>query len=146
MAEPPTIRRARDSDIDACADILNHWIDSRDWMPRIHTVQEVREFYRDFVYTTRDLYVAGDPPLGFMALDRDDAYVTALYVAEPGRGLGKRFLDFAKTGRNVLRLWTFQANTAAQAFYRREGFKEERRTDGDNEEGLPDILLRWEAA
>ena len=140
------IRRAVPKDTDACADILNAWIDAREWMPRIHSAQAVRDFYRDFVYAKRELYVAGDPPVGFMALDRDDDYVTALYVAVPGQGLGKRFLDFAKRGRDVLRLWTFQANEAAQRFYRREGFEEERRTDGDNEEGLPDILFRWAAA
>ncbi len=144
--EGPVIRRAEARDTDACADILNDWIDGRAWMPRVHSVQAVRDFYRDFVFVKRDLYVAGDRPVGFMALDRDEDYVTALYVAAPGKGLGKRFLDFAKSGRDVLRLWTFQANLAAQRFYRREGFMEERRTDGDNEEGLPDILFRWEAA
>lgn len=41
-------------------------------------------------------------------------------------------------------LWTFVANTGAQSFYRREGFAEMRRTDGDNEEHLPDILYRWQ--
>ncbi len=146
MNELPDIRPARVEDTDACADILNDWIDGRDWMPRVHTPQAVRDFYRDFVFPRRDLYVAGEPPVGFMALDRDEDFVTALYVAEPGRGLGKRFLDFAKAGRAVLRLWTFQANLAAQAFYKREGFVEERRTDGENEEALPDVLLRWEAA
>ncbi|ABD55619.1 GNAT family N-acetyltransferase [Jannaschia sp. CCS1] len=146
MTDTLSIRLARETDTDACADILNEWIDARDWMPRIHTQQAVRDFYRDYVFPQRDLYVVGDPPVGFMALDPDDDCVTALYLAQTGRGLGKRFLEFAKTGRRVLRLWTFQANTRARAFYQREGFREERRTDGDNEEGLPDILLRWDAA
>lgn len=149
MTDAPTLRPALATDTDACADILNTWIDTRDWMPRVHTPQAVRDFYRDFVFPRRDLFVADDQPRGliqgFMALDRDDAFVTALYVAQPGRGLGKRFLDLAKSGRETLRLWTFQANVRARAFYAREGFVEERRTDGDNEEGLPDVLLRWGA-
>ncbi|MEJ6395262.1 GNAT family N-acetyltransferase [Gymnodinialimonas sp. 2305UL16-5] len=147
MTEVP-IRRAVSADTDACADILNDWIDSRDWMPRIHSPQSVRAHYRDEVFAKRDLYVAGDPPEGFMALDRDAALITALYLARSarGRGLGKRFLDLAKAGRDRLDLWTFVANRPAQAFYRREGFTEIRRSDGDNEEGLPDILFRWEAA
>ncbi len=79
-----------------------------------------------------------------MAMDEAEGVVTALYVAVPGQGIGKAFLDFAKTGRDSLELWTFVANTDARRFYRREGFTEIRQTEGDNEEGLPDILLRWE--
>ena len=140
------IRQAERRDMGACADILNDWIDGRDWMPRVHTMEEVRDFYSGWMWENRDIYVAGDPPVGFMATDRHEEFVTALYVATPGEGLGKRFIDLAKAGRDELRVWTFQANTRAQDFYRREGFVEERRTDGDNEERLPDILFRWEAA
>ena len=99
--------------------------------------------YRDDVLPKRDLYVLGAPVAGFIALDRAAPFVTALYTRAPGQGIGKRLLDFAKAGRDLLQLWTFQANTGARAFYAREGFVEERRTQGDNEEGLPDLLLRW---
>jgi putative acetyltransferase len=57
-----------------------------------------------------------------------------------GRGEGSaRRLDHAKVGRDRLSLWTFQANERA----RREGFAEVRMTEGDNKEGLPDVLLEW---
>jgi putative acetyltransferase len=46
-------------------------------------------------------------------------------------------------GRDRLSLWTFQANEGARRFYAREGFAEVRMTEGDNEEGLPDVLLEW---
>ena len=50
----------------------------------------------------------------------------------------------AKAGRDRLELWTFQANTRAIAFYRREGFVEAARTDGSgNDEKLPDLRLVW---
>ncbi len=52
-------------------------------------------------------------------------------------------MDFAKGGRGRLKLWTFQANEDARRFYIREGFREVRMTDGDNEEGLPDVMLEW---
>ena len=42
-------------------------------------------------------------------------------------------------------LWTFVANAPARRFYAREGFVEVRRTGGENEEGLPDVLLKWRA-
>ena len=53
-------------------------------------------------------------------------------------------LDVAKAERpEGLTLWAFVANEGALRFYAREGFVEVARTDGDNEEGLPDVMLRW---
>ena len=61
-----------------------------------------------------------------------------------GPGLGTRLLDRAKAERpDGLDLWTFQANTGARRFYERHGFVEVARTDGDNEEGAPDVRLAW---
>lgn len=137
-------RLGQPEDATACAAILNAWIDERDWMPRVHTHEEVESFYQDFVFVKREVWVVGEPLAGFMALDGDADMVTALYVGTPGRGLGKRLLDHAKQDRQSLELWTFVANDGARRFYRREGFVEVRETDGDNEEGLPDVLLRWE--
>lgn len=140
------LRTGLPKDAAACAAILNDWIDTRDWMPRVHTRADVEAFYRDFVFQRRAVWVAGDPVVGFMAMDIETAMITALYVARPGRGLGKAFVDHAKAGHAHLELWTFQANDGARRFYRREGFQEVRQTEGDNEEGLPDVLLRWERA
>ncbi|MEQ8482419.1 MAG: GNAT family N-acetyltransferase [Hoeflea sp.] len=110
----------------------------------MHSREDVLAFYRDFVFKRRQVWVAGDPVLGFMALDPDSDMVTALYVATPGMGMGRALLNHAKTGRDSLSLWTFVANEGARRFYAREGFLEVRRTEGDNEEGLPDVLLQWE--
>ena len=140
----PAIRRGRTEDARACADILNAWIDDRDWMPRVHSHEAVRAFYNDFVFVERQVWVAGEPIQGFLAMEAAADHVTALYVATPGQGIGKALLDHAKGGRASLELHTFQDNTGARAFYAREGFREVSFTDGDNEEGLPDVLLRWE--
>ncbi|MEM9550036.1 MAG: hypothetical protein AAGA05_02605, partial [Pseudomonadota bacterium] len=84
-----TLRRAAPEDVEACANILNDWIDARDWMPRVHTPDDVLRFYRDFVFQKRTVWVIGDPVLGFMACDETANMVTALYVARTGAGLGK---------------------------------------------------------
>ncbi len=144
MTGGPQIRRSVPEDAVACAAILNDWIDDRDWMPRVHSREEVEAFYRDFVLQRREVWVAGDPVAGFIGLNRETDEVTTLYVAEPGRGVGKALLDHAKAGRQALELWTFVANEGARRFYAREGFVEIRETPGDNEEGLPDVLLRWD--
>ncbi len=146
LSASPDIRRAVPEDAVACAAIINAWIDSRDWMPRVHTPDEVEAFYRDFVFQKREVWVSGEPVLGYMTLDPEAGEVKALYTATPGQGRGKALLDHAKVGREALELWTFVANDGARRFYAREGFEEIKETDGDNEEGLPDVLLRWDRA
>ncbi|MEM9250441.1 MAG: GNAT family N-acetyltransferase [Pseudomonadota bacterium] len=138
------VRQAVPEDADACAAILNDWIDRTDWMPRVHTHADVARYYRDVLFTEQSVWVEGRPVAGFLALEPQTAYVTALYVATPGQGIGRALLDRAKSERRTLSLWTFVANIPARRFYARAGFHEVRRTAGDNEEQLPDILLRWE--
>ncbi|MGR3468408.1 MAG: GNAT family N-acetyltransferase [Shimia sp.] len=140
------IRPARARDAGACAAILNAWIDAASWMPRCHPHADVRRHYREDVLPSREVWVLDDGGvIGFAALS-SDGFVTALYVARPGEGYGARLLDRVKEGRDTLKLWTFVANEGAQRFYLRQGFREVRRTEGDNEEGLPDILYHWERA
>lgn len=140
-----SIRPGRPEDADICADIFNAWVDAQDWMPRVHSKKGVRAFYRTVVFAEWHVWVAGDPISGFLAMDQSEEMVMALFVATPGQGIGKALLDHAKAGRDRLRLLTFVANTGARRFYAREGFVEVSRTPGDNEEGLPDVMLRWEA-
>jgi GNAT superfamily N-acetyltransferase len=143
---PVVCRPARREDMSACAAIVNRWIDDTHWMPRIHYHGDVQRYYRT-VFAERDVNIAEyeGKMAAFMALS-EDHYVTALYVERRmrGKGCGKALLDLAKEKHpDGLKLWTFQANQGARRFYLREGFREVRRTNGDNEEGLPDILLEW---
>jgi GNAT superfamily N-acetyltransferase len=143
------LRAARTQDMAACAAILNDWIDETEWMPRIHAHQDVVHHYKSVVASERSVFVvASDNRIaGFMALGSDHV-VTALYVDHAYRrqGVGRLLLDCAKRHcRSDVSLWTFQKNDAAQKFYTHEGFVEINRTDGDNEEGLPDILMEWRA-
>jgi GNAT superfamily N-acetyltransferase len=142
------IRAARLRDMAACADIINAWIDATAWMPRIHSRRAVADYYRDIVFTTLEVFVAetDERIVGLIALSPDNS-VSALYVHHDFRGkaIGKALLDHAKQkSTGPIQLWTFAANRGAQAFYLRERFREIRRTDGDNEEKLPDILYRFE--
>jgi GNAT superfamily N-acetyltransferase len=133
------IRRAEPGDAETCGDILNAWIDDRDWMPRVHTAEDVRAFYRDFVLPNRQLWVTGDPVDGFLRCRGRDGHRALRRAA--GAGDGQASSGFREGGARLT--LSFQANTRARAFYAREGFREVRMTDGDNEEGLPDVLLEW---
>lgn len=137
------LRPASPEDAHGCAKILSDWIAETPWFPDLHSRAEDVVFVQSKIEGA-EAFVLADPAIkGFVVRDGD--YVACLYVAGParGQGLGTRLLDRAKAGAGALRLWTFQANWRAQAFYRRQGFSEGRRTDGDNEEGLPDVEFLW---
>lgn len=144
------VRNATRADMAACGKILNDWIDETPWMPRIHSQEDVVRYHCDFVYENRDVLVAESKSRevqGFAATS-SDATLTGFYLAPEARskGLGRCILNCIKQKNPAgLSLWTFVANTGAQNFYTREGFTEVRRTKGDNEENLPDILFRWKA-
>jgi GNAT superfamily N-acetyltransferase len=142
------IRAAKLRDMSECAEIVNAWIDSTEWMPRVHPREEVADYYRDTAFTKLEVFVveSDDRIAGMIALSPENM-VSALYVHRDyrGKGIGKMLLDRAKReATGAVELWTFAINRGAQAFYEREGFTEVRRTDGDNEEKLPDILYRWQ--
>jgi GNAT superfamily N-acetyltransferase len=139
------IRPASPADAPTCAAIVNSWIDATPWMPRVHTPEDVAAFYRDCVLPARRVWTWNGPAAGFLALDEAEGCVTALYLAPEarGRGVGRALLGAAQAGRDALHLWTFEANHGARRFYEANGFHVEARTDGDNEEGLPDIRYGW---
>jgi GNAT superfamily N-acetyltransferase len=142
------LRPARPEDAAACASIFNAWVDATDWMPRVHPPEDVERHFRETVLPTRAVTVAErGGVLGFIAVG--DGQVEGLYLAPEarGRGVGTALVDRAKAAWPAgLALWAFAANAPARRFYARRGFIELRRTDGDNEEGLPDVLLCWPGA
>jgi ribosomal protein S18 acetylase RimI-like enzyme len=149
MSQQVAIRKARSQDMPACAAIYNDWVDEAEWLPRIQSHDDVVQFYKDVVYPQRRTLVAGTAAVvtGFATLS-EDGYVAALYVRPKYRrlGIGSLLMRNAKEELgDVVKLYCFQANIAALNFYDNHGFKEINRTDGDNEEKLPDILLEWQA-
>lgn len=142
------LRPARSTDAGKTGAILSEFIDTTDWMPRIHTRAEDIGFCGRMI-DAGDVTVAevDGAVWGFLAMR--DADLNCLYVAgqAQGQGVGKALLDHAKDGSETLELWTFQANSGARRFYAREGFAEVELTDGaGNDEKLPDVRLVWERA
>jgi GNAT superfamily N-acetyltransferase len=143
-----TLRRGTAADADAVADL---YVRARhaavDIPATVHTDDAIRRWIAARVVPHTELWVAEDEAgvlVGLLVLHED--WLDQLYV-EPtltGRGIGAELLRLAKRERpGGLRLWTFASNAPAQRFYERHGFVATDRTDGDNEEGAPDILYIW---
>jgi GNAT superfamily N-acetyltransferase len=148
IAHLPSIRRAAVADARACADIqIAAMRTSMPWLPDIHTDEETRAWMRDVVFATREVWVAEESGLvdAFVAIEND--VVGNLYVRPDAqrRGLGSALLDVVKRERpHGFRLWVFQKNAAARAFYESRGLVCVETTDGRaNEEREPDALYAW---
>ncbi|MGO9557729.1 MAG: N-acetyltransferase family protein [Acidimicrobiales bacterium] len=151
MAADVTFRRAVVDESGAIADM---WLRSRaasvPAIPQpVHTDDDVRRYFAEVLVPTRETWVAeaaAGEIVGVLVLH--DTSVDQLYIdpAWTGRGIGSRFVQIAKERRpEGLDLWAFQANVGALRFYGRHGFVEVDRTDGDNEEGAPDVRYSWRA-
>ncbi len=143
---PTTIRRATAADAEALADLF--WRSreaNRATIPMVvHPRPTVVPFLRHVVASDEVWVADRGVPVAFLALG--NGVLEHLYVA-PGRtgeGTGSRLLELAKERRpDGLTLWTFVTNEGARRFYERHGFVVVGGTEGENEEGAPDLLLRW---
>ncbi len=142
------IRQALAADAQSVADI---YLAARETaLPSVkwaHDGPQVRSWITETLIPAVGVHVAvlGDALLGFIAIQND--WVAQLYIHPDHwrRGAGTALMDFAKSMHpGGLRLWCFQYNKPAQAFYESHGFVAVDFTDGHgNEEHEPDILYAW---
>ncbi|WP_425038216.1 N-acetyltransferase family protein [Primorskyibacter sp. S187A] len=141
-----TLRDARSTDAGRVGAILSAFIDETEWMPRLHSRAEDISFAGSMI--ERGWVRVAETAVGLAGfIARDATEVNALYVAPEGQrqGTGTALLQDAMDASETLELWTFVLNTPARRFYAKHGFAELSRGDGStNEEGLPDIRLRWQ--
>lgn len=140
------LRPANPLDAGRVGAILSAWIDETPWMPRVHTRAEDIAF-ADMMVDRGWVTVSetAEDVLGFIARDGDDIHALYIDPEARGQGIGSALLASAMEHEDQLTLWTFQANTRAQAFYERHGFAPVEHTDGSgNDEGLPDIRYHWQ--
>ena len=145
-----SIRPATAADAEPIADVFLASFRATYDFPLAHTDDEVRGWIRDVVIPGGGTWVAevGRAVVGMMVVRPGE--LDQLYIAPDrlGQGIGRALLDHAKArAPEGLRLYTFQANERARRFYERNGFVEDRRGDGsDNEEHQPDVRYVWRPA
>ena len=116
------------------------------FLPDIFTDEQDLAFFRDQLLANAETWVWDEDGTicGYVAFK--PGWVEHLFVHpdHQGRGLGPALLDKAMENRTERRLWTFQKNARARAFYEKRGFEIEIETDGStNMEKEPDVLYVW---
>lgn len=130
------------TDASAIASVFTRSRQLLPFLPKLHTADEHRVFWRDHVLPQKQVTVAflGDRIVGVLAAD--DLFVDHLYVdpSRVGQGVGTALLRDIQACRDQLQLWCFAQNIGARRFYERHGFVGVEMTDGSgNEEKCPDI-------
>jgi len=134
-------RKGSIDDAPRCSEILNKWIETTKWMPRLFSENELLKMIEEAI-PFREFWVIGNPASAYVSFNSDLSQVEALYSDEPGRGFGKMLLDKVKEGREYIQLWSHSANESAHRFYHREGFKVAAyKENGDD--GIPEIQFKW---
>ena len=151
---PVRLRSAQPADAPAVAQVL---IDSRaalmPYAPSAHGDADVHGWVAGTLLpgTTVTLAEVEGAIAGVLATARraDGADWIEQLMVRPehgGAGAGAALLAHAlATTARPLRLWTFQPNLHARACYERHGFVAVKFTDGDNEEGVPDVMYELPA-
>ena len=126
-----------------CAEIVNKWVETTKWMPRLYSKNELLKMIEETI-PLREIWVVGNPASAYVSFNKELSQVVALYSDKPGKGFGKVLLDKVKEGGKYIQLWSHSANESAHRFYHREGFKAAAyKEKGDD--GILEIQFEWYA-
>jgi GNAT superfamily N-acetyltransferase len=117
------------------------------WLPVLHTPEEDLSWFEAALAGEAYVFEEDGRILGYAVVREDELH--DLYVApdSQGRGVGSALFERARGARpRGLRLWVFRDNARARRFYEARGCRLIGSSDGDNEEGLPDVLYEWRPA
>ena len=144
------IRQLELADMDAAAGVHRTAFDhALPWLTGLHTPDEDRWFYRERVFTGRQVHGAFEGGALAAIIAFRSGWIDQLYVLPEvqGRGVGSELLQVAMRAFDCLQLWTFQRNLGARRFYEARGFALVEETDGaGNEEKEPDARYLWTRA
>jgi GNAT superfamily N-acetyltransferase len=118
------------------------------YLPHFHTDDQGARFIFDLVASAQVRVAVKDRIIiGFAAVRVGWLEHVNVHPAFQSAGVGSQLIGWAKeTSPMGLNLWVFQRNTRAQAFYVSHGWLVVAMSDGDNEEGQPDVQMRWAPA
>jgi ribosomal protein S18 acetylase RimI-like enzyme len=145
-----TLRRATPADGPAIAALFTaSRRDALPYLPELHAEDETLDHFTNTVPARCEVWLAeeGTHLVGFMAWNAETEHLDHLYLMprQHRQGIGTKLLDKAKVlSDGKVRLYAFQKNGRARAFYERHRFKAIWFGDGtENEEREPDVLYEW---
>jgi ribosomal protein S18 acetylase RimI-like enzyme len=113
-----------------------------------HTLADARRFFRNHVLATCQVLVAerSGQLVGMLALQVPWIRHFAIFPEHQRQGVGTALLRCARELSGAeLRLYTFQRNTPARAFYEKHGFDAVAFGVSPAPESEPDVEYRWTA-
>jgi ribosomal protein S18 acetylase RimI-like enzyme len=113
-----------------------------------HSLEDARRFFRGTVLVECQVWVAEltGQPVGVLALREPWIRQLAVFPPFQRRGIGTALLATARRhSPEELRLYTFQRNNAARAFYERHGFSAVAFGVSPAPESEPDVEYHWQA-
>jgi ribosomal protein S18 acetylase RimI-like enzyme len=129
-------------------DTVRMWRESMEkaiGQPDTHPFDEHVNFLNNILIKDSKVYLAleNDKVIGIIAFNESEINQLYIHNDYQGKGLGKRFLELAKTNsKGRLTLYTFEVNRKAQRFYESNGFEIIGR-GYENMENLEDIKYEW---
>ena len=111
-----------------------------------HTLDDARRFFTGVVVPTCDVMVAERDGRRAAVLAQEGCWIRQLAVFDGHRrcGVGRALVAAARVrSPDELRLFTFQRNVAARAFYEADGFVAVRFGTSPAPESEPDVEYRW---
>ena len=118
------------------------------YLPRLHTDDETRAYFREVVLPREETWVAENADgriVGFASLSEHELEHLYVHPDAQGQGVGSALLERAQARRlGGFGFWVFQRNEGARRFYERHGCVLVELTDGAaNEEREPDARYEW---
>ncbi len=143
-----SLRKATPNDAPALADIhVRARRECMSYLPDVPTSEDVLAWIREILPQHDEVWVAEDDGrvVGFFMLSDNFLYHLYVYPELQGQGAGTLLFERVKElSPDGFRLWVFQQNAQARAFYEHRGMRVVELTDGSkNEEREPDALYEW---
>ena len=113
-----------------------------------HTLADARTFFRGKLLPACEIWVAAQSGqlLGMLAFDAPWIRHFAVFPEHQRQGIGTALLRHARgRAKGEIRLYTFQRNDKARAFYEKHGFAAVAFGVSPAPELEPDVLYRWTA-
>ena len=145
----PRVRRYREGDFD---ELTTRWHETNRVSYRYvaehqrHTLDDARRFFRHNVLSSCAVWVAEQSArlLGMIAVEAPWIRQFAVFPEYQRRGVGSALLAHAREiSPRELRLFTFQRNEKARAFYEKHGFTVVAFGVSPAPELEPDVEYRW---